>query len=121
MPTSIRAGDALVLVLATSATSPADPSGPGWSLVKTMSVASLTSKVWSKVATASDAGTTVTVSSPLTAKSAVDLLAYRGTAATPLRAAAAAAETTSRVTHTTPTVIASGGDRVLSVTANLIE
>jgi PKD repeat protein len=117
VPANVQPGDALVLALGTSAVTPSAPSGAGWTPIDTVHAATLTSKAWSKVATASDTGSTVTITAPLPAKSAVELIAYRGTAAAPIRAVAASAETVVRSAHTTPTVLASGADRVLSIWA----
>jgi hypothetical protein len=107
-----------VIALSTSSTSPSSPSGSGWTLIDTRTAASLTSKAWRKVATGADAGATVTITAPGIAKSSVDLLAYRGTAANPISAFADRAETISRTTHTTPTVtVPAAGGWVLSVWA----
>ena len=118
VPTNVVAGDALVLAVATAATAPSNPSGSGWTLLDTRTAASLTSKVWKKVATASDAGATVTISAPSTVKTVLDLLAYRGTAANPVAAVVDRSETVSRTTHTTPTVtVPTAGSWVLSIWA----
>src|SRR5204863_10069049 len=64
VPSNVVAGDALVLELSTSAATPSAPSGAGWSLVDTRTTGTLTSQVWSKVATAADAGMSGTLTPP---------------------------------------------------------
>jgi PKD repeat protein len=118
MPNGVTAGDALVLVLATSSPSPAAPSGTGWSAVDLRVARSLTSQVWSKVATGADVGASVTLTTSATAKSTVALVAYRGAATPPITAFADRAETTTQATHTTPTLtVPSSGGWVLSLWA----
>jgi PKD repeat protein len=110
VPANVTAGDALIFALATAASAPSDPSGSGWTLVDSRSNSSLTSKVWRKIATAADAGTTVSLTTPAVVKSTAALVAYSGTATTPISAFADAAETVSRTTHTTPTLTVPSND-----------
>jgi len=118
VPSNVVDGDALVLALSTSAATPSAPSGAGWSLVDTRTAGTLTSQVWSKVATAADAGTSVTLTTPSIVKSTLALLAYRGIASAPISAFADRAESVVQTTHTTPTLtVPAGGGWVLSIWA----
>jgi hypothetical protein len=81
----------------------------GWTQLSSVTKGSHLTTVWRKVASSSDAGTTVAVTAAGAGsgfRSALTLLAYRGTSATdPVSTFAAAVEgTAATATHTTPTV-----------------
>jgi hypothetical protein len=77
------------------------------------------SKVWTKVASAADAGSVVTVTSSATAKIDLRLAAYTGTAANPVATVTKAVDTTVTTTHTTPAATVTGsGKWVLSYWAD---
>jgi hypothetical protein len=61
------------------------------------------SVLFSRVAVAGDAGQPVTLPISAISKTSLQLLAYAGTATTPVAAQASAVETVARTTHTTPT------------------
>ena len=114
VPSNVRSGDGLVLV-GTVNSGTVGFSGPtgltGWSALQTLSTASSTTTVWQLVAPTGAAGQAVTVTTPSTMKGNVALLAYRGTNATsPVSVFAGTKETTSRTTHTTPTVTVPSDD-----------
>jgi PKD repeat protein len=119
VPSSVRAGDGLVLVATVNGTTAlTGPGGlTGWSQLQSLSTASSTTSVFQRVVAAGDAGQAVTFTMPSTMKANVALLAYRGTNATsPVSVFAAAKETVSRTTHTTPTVTVPSDDSwVLSI------
>ena len=115
VPGSIQAGDALVLALTTnSSVSGADPAG--YTLVGTQTSGNaVTTQVWQRVATAADAGSTVTVSLSGRAKVSLSLIGYAGTrASTPVLSFAGDAEVGGS-SHTTPTATAPDGAMVVSV------
>ncbi|MGI8532179.1 MAG: PKD domain-containing protein [Geodermatophilaceae bacterium] len=115
VPSSIQAGDALVLALTTnSAVSGAAPAG--YSLVGTQSSGNaVTTQVWQRVATAGDAGATVRVALSGAAKVDLSLVAYAGTrAAAPVLSFTGDAEVGGS-SHTTPTATAPDGAMVVSV------
>ncbi len=119
VPSTVASGDGLVLVQ--SFNNSAAVTGPaGWSLVKSVKAGSETTTVWQRVATASDAGSKVTVSASGTVKGDLNLIAYHGTSsAGPIAAAYGVAETVSRTTHKTPTATAgANGTWVLSLWAD---
>ena len=115
VPTSVQPGDALVLVLTTnSAVSGAEPAGYA-SVGTQTSGHALTTQVWQRVATASDAGATVRVTLSGKAKATLNLVAYAGTRSTsPVLFFAGDAEVGGS-SHTTPTATAPDGAVVLSV------
>jgi len=81
VPAGVTAGDGLVLI-ATGAASSTMTAPAGWTQVGSgISNAGVRSTVWERVATAADAGSTVTVTLPTAYKSTVQLLAYANTAA----------------------------------------
>jgi PKD repeat protein len=111
VPATVGAGDALLLFLTgNSAATVSEPSGTGWAPIGSVNGTDLVGRGWRKVATASDAGQTVTITSSALLKADVTLLAYRGTSATaPVAAAAVGSETISRAGHTTPAVTVPAG------------
>ncbi|MGY2002145.1 PKD domain-containing protein [Blastococcus sp. SYSU DS1024] len=115
VPASVQAGDGLLLVLSTNSTvTGAAPAG--WAEVGRVTAADLnpTTQVFSRVAAAGDAGTTVAVPLSGQAKVTLQLMAYSGTAATPVASFTAATDGAGTA-HTTPTATAAEGNWVLSV------
>jgi PKD repeat protein len=117
VPGAVQAGDVMVLALSINReTTIANPAG--WAVVGSQPGPSgeLQTRVWSRVATAADAGSAVRVTLGLRAKFALTVAAYSGVdAASPVAASASAAETVKRAAHTTPSVPSvSGGDWLLS-------
>ncbi|MFZ0324675.1 MAG: PKD domain-containing protein [Actinomycetes bacterium] len=103
VPTKVAQGDGLLLI-ATSRGAVPQSTPSGWQLMQTAGTSTIYSTVWQRVATASDAGSrvTVTLGTSLT-KGTLELLAYSGTAAGgPL-----AATPTGRTGATTTTSFAS--------------
>jgi PKD repeat protein len=117
VPAAVQAGDGLVLVLGTnSAVTGTAPEG--WTLAATQpDGGKMTTQVFSRVATAADAGSTITVgvgtvSSALT----LQLMAYSGTASTgPVASVTGAAGGGGGTAHTTPLADAPAGSWVLSI------
>ena len=91
----------------------------GWTQVDTVAPAngSITSTLWERVATATDAGSTVTVNFPTAYHGTVQLLAYSGTNTTnPIAAYAKSAAAMPGTTYSTPTAtVPANGDLVVSV------
>jgi PKD repeat protein len=118
VPAGVVSGDGLVLMTSgnTTATYSA-PSGPGWSLVGTKSASSLITNVWQKVATSTDAGSTVIVTGSTVVKANVVLLAYHGTSVSaPVGAYAVAGAPSTSAVHVTPTkVVPADGAWVVSI------
>jgi PKD repeat protein len=116
VPAAVRAGDGLVLVLGTNSdvtgTAPA-----GWVLAGTQTDGGkMTTQVFSRVATAADAGSTVTVSvGQVSSALTLQLMAYSGTAATGPVASVTGAAGGAGTSHTTPLADAEAGSWVLSI------
>lgn len=104
VPAAVQAGDRLVVFL-TWNTPSASPTRPGgWSVVGTTSSAQLATAVWTRTATAADAGAEVAVPMSAITKGSLVVVAYRGAAAVTAADLALALEDTIQATHTTPTV-----------------
>lgn len=104
VPAAVRSGDGMLLV-ATGGHG-ASLTGPGgWTLVSNVNNSSITTTLWSRVATAADAGQQVTVGFGDIHKGSVQLLAYSGTStAAPVATVARTATSGSTSSPTTPTV-----------------
>ncbi|MDQ1657836.1 MAG: hypothetical protein QOD41_2919 [Cryptosporangiaceae bacterium] len=109
VPAQVRAGDGMALVVTTgSAVSVTTP--PGWTPVTSVTATDVVTTVFQRVATASDAGSTVPVALGGTTKVTAQIVAYAGTHATSPVTAVTASSTTSATTRTAPaaTVTAAG-------------
>jgi hypothetical protein len=114
VPASVQDGDGLVLMLSTN--SPVTSTPPaGWTLEARQPSTTLVTQVWSRIATASDAGSSVQVVFSAATKATLQLAAYSGTSATDPVSVAAGTSDTSTSSHTTPTVPAPAGSWVLSL------
>lgn len=117
VPSAVSQGDGLVLI-ATGANSGSISAPAGWTLVGTeASNGAMVTSVWSRVATASDAGSQVMVTFAATYRRGdVQLLAYSGTSASsPVLALATHADHVTTSSATTPTVsVATAGSWVVS-------
>lgn len=103
VPTSVQAGDALLLFVTTNKDLAATTPPTGWTVEGTrLANVDTETTLYSKVATADDAGRNAAVTFPELTKSSLTLLAYDGTAADPVASSTSAAETQNRTTHTTP-------------------
>lgn len=117
VPASVEAGDVMVLTAAISndVTVP-DPSG--WTSVGRRATTGMTTYVWTRTATATDAQSSVGPTLPAASKSALSVAAYRGIdSATPVAASASAVDA-STASHTTPTLNAPANSFVVSFWAD---
>ena len=103
VPSGVEAGDALLLFVSQGSTTALSGPGAGWTQIGRVVDGQVTT-VWRKVATAGDAGSTVSLSSGATyVKVALTLAAYRGTDTTdPVASITGAPEPGSTTAHTTP-------------------
>lgn len=110
LPAETADGDTMVLVLSVNrATTMTDP--PGWTVVGSRSGArdELQTRVWRRVATATDGGTQVAVPLGIAAKFAMVVSAYSGVSRTePFVDVASAAESSLSAAHRTPSVAPGG-------------
>jgi hypothetical protein len=103
VPRGVSAGDTLLLFDTINTTTVTESAPAGWSLEGTTTVNGARTRVWSRTATATSAGSTVTVTLPQTAMVALQLLAYSGTDPRDgVTAHLGASETVRRQAHTTP-------------------
>ena len=114
VPATVEAGDTMVLTGALSSTT--SVTGPaGWTAVSDPAPTGvLRSIVWTKTATAGDAGSTVRVTMDAVHRGSLDLGVYRG-ASTTQPVAVTATQDSSTSTHTTPAATVPGGSWVVSV------
>jgi hypothetical protein len=106
VPAAVRAGDTLLLFDSINNTTYAESAPSGWTLRGTVTVNGARTRVWSRVADAASAGSSVLLTTSGTSMVSLQLLAYTATGADHLPVVAGAAETVNRATHTTPTVTA---------------
>lgn len=109
VPAAVQAGDALVLVMTSNSNTVTYGDPAGWTLVDSAATTGITTRVYSRVATASDAGTAATVTSSATVKLDLRLAAYDNTRTTsPVSVLTKAVDTATVAAHTTPTATATG-------------
>jgi PKD repeat protein len=116
VPNTVSAGNALVLI-ATGATTGSFTAPAGWTpLGSTSGGTVITTAAWSKVATAADIGSTITVTLPASVRETVQLVAYSGTnGTTPVIASIQKAAQASGSTFVSPTSsVPASGDVVIS-------
>jgi PKD repeat protein len=115
VPGAVQPGNAMLLA-ATGVTTASLSAPAGWTLVTSTPSPVMTTSVWSKVATAADAGSVVTVTFPAQVKGSVQLSAYSGTSTTAPVAGFASSVTHVNATQaTTPSVaIPASGDWLVS-------
>jgi hypothetical protein len=108
VPASVQTGDRMVLVMTgnSSTVTYADPAG--WTLVDSGTTTGVSTRVYSRAATAADAGSAVTVTASAIAKMDLRLVAYAN--AGEVSAHALAFDTVAETSHTTPTVPVTGSD-----------
>ncbi|MEO7941923.1 MAG: phytase, partial [Marmoricola sp.] len=104
VPGNVVAGDALVLFASQGKdTAMTGPAG-GWTQLGRLPDGDSATTVWHKVATGSDAGSTIRLTTASTVKMALTLAAYRGTSTTQNPVVVSGAELGTSASHTTPTV-----------------
>lgn len=119
-PATVSAGDRLVLVLSLNANNRvvSAPTGvTGWTALDTATSGTLQTRVYSKIATAADAGRRVTIALDAVAKYTMTVAAYTGARSGSV-VYADFAETVLRAGHPTPTVTAPAGSWVVSYWAD---
>lgn len=106
IPAGVQAGDTLLLFLTTNSSTATVNAPAGWTQVQTATTDGLLGTVWSRTATAGDAGSTVTVPSSAMVKSDITVAAYRPTAGSTISVAASAQATSASAATqlTTPQV-----------------
>jgi hypothetical protein len=114
VPASVQAGDTLLLIYTANVNATTTTAPPGWSLVRGVDPAGLRSRLWTRQATAGDAGSNLTVASSSITKADLKIVAYRGTGQTPLDVHADAVDLAVTTQHTAPSVTPTqAGDEIL--------
>jgi PKD repeat protein len=119
-PTTVSAGDRLLMVLTVNANNRvlSDPTGvTGWTVLDTTTSGTMQTRVYSKIATAADANKKVTVPLDAAAKYTMTVADYSGVRPGVL-VYADLAETVTQTGHTTPAVNAPAGAWVVSYWAD---
>jgi PKD repeat protein len=105
VPASVQAGDQMVLFGSFGVLDPGVTGPAGWTSVGTQDSSSMTTRVWTKTATAADAGSNATVGLGATAKTTLSLAAYSGVDTTDPFVAVGSRAYASTNQHTTPQVV----------------
>ncbi|ACY96601.1 PKD domain-containing protein [Thermomonospora curvata] len=120
VPSSVQPGDGMVLIMTANSTSVTITPPAGWTQIGTQTAGSAVSTVWKRVATAGDAGSTVSVGVSDYAKVDLRLLAYEGTdTGNPVAAISGRVDASTVTEHATPTVtVSSAGAWAISYWAD---
>jgi hypothetical protein len=116
VPAGVQAGDTLLLFITTNSGTAALTGPAGWTLLQSQTGSATSGRAWTKQATASDAGSTVSVSSGTTTiKDAMSVAAYRSAGGTPSVTASASSPGAAGTSFTTPSVaVAQAGSWLVS-------
>ncbi|WP_336921902.1 PKD domain-containing protein [Aquipuribacter sp. SD81] len=112
IPTDVAAGDVLVAAFSTNSGTATVTDPAGWQRRGTASTNGMQGVVWTRVATAADAGAAVRTTTSVFARGSLVISAYRG-GTVPAGTVAVARETTSTATHRTPQLQAPAGSLVV--------
>lgn len=105
IPASVQSGDALVLYLTWNSTKAVTTAPAGWTQIETRTGTGISGRVWTKVATGSDADANVTVVTNGSSKSVLSVSAYRSTGGlAKVTASEIGGSNTAASSHTTPAV-----------------
>ncbi len=121
IPATTEAGDTLLLVLTVndSGLIAGEPTGPDWQLLGTITQSSIESRVWWKIASSGDAGSTTSVALTAGRKAALTVASYTGAdPVSPIAAAIGAVETINSPDHTTPQATTTGPSMLVSYWAD---
>ena len=111
IPGSVEPGDRLVLFLVTNSTAVAIDALDGWTPLQTRDGSGIRGRVWTRSATAADAGRTVTVTTGGTyVKSVMTVAAYRSTGPAVVGAFALGGSDAPATSHTAPDVTAANAN-----------
>ncbi|WP_235737783.1 PKD domain-containing protein [Nocardioides alcanivorans] len=110
IPGSVQAGDTLLLELVANTTGPSISDPAGWTQLESYSANNVQGRLWTRQATAADAGAQVNVNLSAIAKADLSVTAYRGDGGTSAVVDSAIGVTLANATsHTAPTVSAPAG------------
>ena len=106
VPATVQPGDALLMMLTTnSSTATINNTVAGWTLLQQRDGTGIRSRAWTKTATSTDDGSTVTVTTSVSIKSSMTVVAYRSTVGlASVTNSASTVVNTAATSHTTATV-----------------
>lgn len=104
IPSTVQAGDRLVLFMSTNSDTSTITGPAGWTSVRAVSSSGFRSQAWTKVATSADAGATVRATTSAIAKGDISVAAYRASEGTPAITAEAARTVSASSSLTSPAV-----------------
>lgn len=104
IPGSVQAGDTLLLFFTANTAPTTTTPPPGWTQVNAANPTLARSRVWVRTATASDAGSTVTVANSSLSKADLTVAAYRGLAGNPIDVSAVNVQTNTTSQYVAPSV-----------------
>src|SRR6476661_6756319 len=108
IPSNVIAGDTLLFFMTSNSRSGTLTGPAGWTLLQSKEGSASRGRLWTKKATATDRGTTVTARTSVTVKSSLVMAAYRSSAGTSsVTASASATVATAATSHRTPATSAS--------------
>jgi PKD repeat protein len=108
IPTNVTQGDTLLLALTVNTTAVTVPDIAGWTLLESVEGSNVTGRLWTRAASAGDAGAPVVLTLSATAKADLSLSAYHASGGTTVADHSARVEQVSGTTHVSPTVTVLG-------------
>lgn len=114
LPNGVAVGDRLVLFMTANSSSATIVGPTGWAEIEGADAAGAQGKTWTKVATASDIGTPVTVTSSAYVKSDLSVVAYRGATTTPTVVDSAVNTDRGTAVMTSPTLTAGANNLLVN-------
>jgi PKD repeat protein len=104
-PAAVTAGDTLILAMTTNNTTATVTNPAGWTLLQSTEGNGVRARLWTKQATAADAGSTIRVTTSALTKSVLSVAAYHSSdGVSSVTASAGATSATSSTSHTSPSV-----------------
>jgi large repetitive protein len=111
IPSSVQAGDTLLLFMTTNSTTSTVSTPSGWTQIESVDGNGVRGRAWTRTATTGIVGTNVTVAASAAVKAVLSISAYRSTIGFPtVSASASRVVNTSASSHTTPTVAVAGAN-----------
>ncbi len=115
VPAGVQAGDTLVLHIAVNTTAPTVTGPAGWTQLRQVSDSNVQGRLWTRTATAADAGSSVAVTLSSVAKADLTVSAYRAVGGTTaVLDSGVSVNTATATNHRAPDVTAAAGSWVLT-------
>ena len=104
VPASVQVGDTMLLYFTANAVPTSTTPPAGWTQVAAATPSSALSRAWVRTATATDPGSTVTVTNSSIVKADLTIAAYRGVSGTPIDVSAMTVQTNTTRQYVAPSV-----------------